>query len=113
MKVDKMDGYCVGEPWNARAVSDKIGYTVISTQKIWRDHPEKVLAFTEEFAEKNPKTVKAILRAMIEASQYLDKLENREKVAEIVGQPQYINCPQAVILGRLLGKYDYGDGSPV
>ena len=54
MKVGKMDGFCVGEPWNARAIADGIGYTAITTQQMWKDHPEKVLAFTEEFAEKNP-----------------------------------------------------------
>jgi ABC-type nitrate/sulfonate/bicarbonate transport systems, periplasmic components len=113
MKVGKMDGFCVGEPWNARAIADKIGYTAITTQQLWRDHPEKVLVFTEEFAEKNPKTVKAILRAMVESSQYIDKLENRAKVAEVVSRPEYINCPKEVILSRLLGKYDYGDGSPI
>ena len=57
MKVGKMDGFCVGEPWNNRAIADGIGYTVVTTQQIWRDHPEKVCAFTEEFALKNPRTV--------------------------------------------------------
>jgi len=110
MKVGKMDGYCVGEPWNARAIADGIGFTAITTQQIWRDHPEKVLVFTEEFAGKNPKTVKAILRAMLESSQFLDKLENREKMAEVVSRPQYVNAPKEIILGRMLGRYDYGDG---
>ncbi len=77
MKVGKMDGFCVGEPWNARAIADGIGFTAITTQQIWKDHPEKVLAFTADFADKNPKTVKAILRAVTESSQYIDKLENR------------------------------------
>ena len=86
MKVGKMDGFCVGEPWNARAIADGIGFTAITTQQIWSDHPEKVLAFTEEFAEKNPKTVKAILRALLEASQYIDKLDNRPHMAEVVSQ---------------------------
>ncbi|HEX6829152.1 MAG TPA: CmpA/NrtA family ABC transporter substrate-binding protein, partial [Burkholderiales bacterium] len=27
MRVGNMDGYCVGEPWNARAIYDKIGFT--------------------------------------------------------------------------------------
>lgn len=112
MKVDKMDGLCVGEPWNARAIYDKVGYTVITSQQIWKDHPEKVLAFTEEFAAKNPRTVKAVLRAMIESSQYIDKLENRDHVCEVVSRPQYINCPKELILGRMMGKYDYGDGRP-
>src|SRR6266568_4157507 len=110
MKVGKMDGFCVGEPWNARAIADGIGFTAITTQQLWRDHPEKVLAFTEEFATKHPKTVKAVVRAVVEASQWNDKLENRPRMAEVVSQPQYINCPKEIILGRLLGDYDYGDG---
>ena len=32
MKIGKMDGFCVGEPWNARAIADGIGYTAITTQ---------------------------------------------------------------------------------
>ncbi len=110
MKVDKMDGFCVGEPWNNRAIVDGIGYTVVTTQQMWRDHPEKVCAFTEEFAAKNPKTVKAILKALHLASVHLDKLDNRSKAAEIVSKPTYINCPPEIILQRLLGNYDYGDG---
>src|SRR6187455_2462134 len=93
MKVGKMDGYCVGEPWNLRAIADGIGYTVTTTQKMWPDHPEKVCAFTEEFAAKNPKTVKAILKALHLASVHLDKMDNRPKAAQIVSQATYINCP--------------------
>jgi len=110
MKVDKMDGFCVGEPWNARAIADGIGFTAITTQELWKDHPEKVFAFTEEFAEKNPKTVKAVLKALHEASVWLDDLKNRPEQAAIVSRPTYINCPPELILGRMLGDYDYGDG---
>jgi nitrate/nitrite transport system substrate-binding protein len=110
MKVDKMDGFCVGEPWNNRAIEDGIGFTTITTQQMWKDHPEKVCAFTEEFAMKNPKTVKAVLKALHLASVDLDKMENRPKFAEIISRPTYINCPPAIILERLMGKYEYGDG---
>jgi nitrate/nitrite transport system substrate-binding protein len=110
MKVGKMDGYCVGEPWNARAIADGIGFTAITTQGIWKDHPEKACAFTEEFAARNPKTVKAVLKALHEASVWLDKMENREEQAKIVSAATYINCPPETILGRLQGKYLMGDG---
>jgi nitrate/nitrite transport system substrate-binding protein len=110
MKVDKMDGFCVGEPWNKRSIVDKIGFTALTTQQIWRDHPEKVCAFTEEFAARNPKTVKAILKGLHMASVHLDKLENRREAAQIISRPAYINCPPDIILERLMGKYDYGDG---
>jgi nitrate/nitrite transport system substrate-binding protein len=110
MKVDKMDGFCVGEPWNNRAIEDGIGFTAVTTQQLWKDHPEKVCAFTEEFAGRNPKTVTAILKALHLASVDLDKMESRPKFAEIISRPSYINCPSSTILERLLGKYEYGDG---
>jgi nitrate/nitrite transport system substrate-binding protein len=110
MKIGKMDGYCVGEPWNARAIADGIGFTSLNTQDIWKDHPEKVCAFLKEFSDKNPKTVKAILKALHEASIWLDKMENRPEQADIVSRPTYINCPKEIILGRMLGDYDFGDG---
>jgi nitrate/nitrite transport system substrate-binding protein len=110
MKIGKMDGYCVGEPWNARAIADDIGFTSLNTQDLWKDHPEKVCAFMAEFAEKNPKTVKAVLKALHEASVWLDNLDNRPEQAEIVSRPTYINCPKDLILGRMLGDYDFGDG---
>jgi nitrate/nitrite transport system substrate-binding protein len=110
MRIGKMDGFCVGEPWNARVIADGIGFTSLNTQDIWKDHPEKVCAFTAEFAEKNPKTVKAVLKALQEASVWLDKLENRPEQAQIVSAATYINCPPETILGRMLGKYDFGDG---
>src|SRR5712692_997002 len=43
MRVGNMDGYCVGEPWGHRAIMDGIGITGVTTQDIWKDHPEKTL----------------------------------------------------------------------
>jgi nitrate/nitrite transport system substrate-binding protein len=110
MKVGKMDGFCVGEPWNAKTIADGIGYTAITSQGLWKDHPEKVCAFTAEFAEQNPRTVKAVLKALNEASVWLDEMSNRPEACKLVGMPTYINCPPGLILGRLMGNYDYGDG---
>ena len=110
MKVGKMDGFCVGEPWNARAIADDIGFTGITSQGIWKDHPEKVCAFTAEFADANPKAVKAVLKGLNDASVWGDDLANRAELAKIVSAPSYINCEPDVILGRLEGKYLYGDG---
>lgn len=110
MRVGNMDGYCVGEPWNARAVFDRIGYTVTTTQAMWKDHPEKVLGCTAEFVKKYPNTARALIAAVIEASQHLDAMTNRSKVAEIIGGKSYVNAPSEVILGRMLGDYDDGRG---
>ena len=110
MKVGKMDGFCVGEPWNARTIADGIGFTALNTQDIWKDHPEKVCAFTAEFADKNPRTVKAVCKALHDASVWLDDMKNRPEQAQIVSRATYINCPPELILARMQGHYDFGDG---
>ncbi|HZM70623.1 MAG TPA: hypothetical protein VFB95_09685, partial [Candidatus Cryosericum sp.] len=65
---------------------------------------------TAEFADRNPRTVKAVLRALHESSVWLDDLANRPEQSEIVSRTTYINCPKEIILGRLQGQYDFGDG---
>ena len=110
MRVGNMDGYCVGEPWNARAIADKIGFTAVTTQDIWTDHPEKVLGTTAAFTQKYPNTTRAMLMAVLEASRYIDVTANRAAVAKLISSKSYVNAPEEVILGRFLGHYDNGIG---
>ena len=110
MRIGNMDGYCVGEPWNAKAVFDKLGFTVSTTQDIWTDHPEKVLGTTADFVAKNPNTTRAMIAAILDACKYIDALENRTKVAKLISGKAYVNAPEEVIAGRFVGDYDNGIG---
>ena len=110
MRVGNMDGFCVGEPWNNRARYDKIGFTVETTQGIWKDHPEKTLGTTGEFVQKNPNTARAMTAALLDASKFIDVMANRKKVAEIIADKSYVNCPVEVIDQRLEGNYENGLG---
>ena len=110
MRVGNMDGFCVGEPWNNRAIYDKIGFTAETTQGIWKDHPEKTLGTTAEWIKKYPNTARAMTAAVLEASKFIDVMANRKKVAEIIADKSYVNCPVDVIDQRLEGDYDNGIG---
>lgn len=110
MQVGNMDGYCVGEPWNARAIETGVGFTAATTQEIWTNHPEKVLGCTKAFVQQNPNTTRALVMAVLEASRYLDDFKNRASVAKLISQKSYVNCPEATIMGRFLGQYDNGAG---
>ena len=111
MRVGNMDGYCVGEPWNNRAIVDKIGFTAETTQGIWKDHPEKTLGTTAEWVQKNPNTARAMTAAIIDAGRWIDaSLSNRQKTAETVADKSYVNTDKDVILARMLGRYDNGIG---
>jgi nitrate/nitrite transport system substrate-binding protein len=111
MRVGNMDGYCVGEPWNHRAIADGIGITAETTQGIWKDHPEKVLGVTADFAKKNPNTCRAVTAAIIEAGQWIDaSLTNKNKMAETIADKSYVNTSVDVINQRILGRYQNGLG---
>ncbi len=110
MRIGNMDGYCVGEPWNARAIYDKLGFTVTTSQDIWTDHPEKVLGTTAEFVAKNPNTARAMIAAILDACKYIDAMENRAKVAKLISGKAYVNTSEDVIAGRFVGDYDNGNG---
>ena len=111
MRVGNMDGFCVGEPWNHRAIMDGIGITANTTQDIWKDHPEKVLGTTGDFASKNPNTCRAVMMAILEASRWIDaSLQNKMKMAETVAQKSYINTSVDAINQRILGRYQNGLG---
>ncbi|WP_041675583.1 CmpA/NrtA family ABC transporter substrate-binding protein [Ramlibacter tataouinensis] len=111
MRVGNMDGFCVGEPWGHRAIMDGIGITAVTTQDIWRDHPEKALGTTADFVRKYPNTARAVTAAIIEAGKWIDAgLQNKNRMAETVADKAYVNTSVDAINQRILGRYQNGLG---
>jgi nitrate/nitrite transport system substrate-binding protein len=108
MKVGNMDGFCVGEPWGGVAVKQNIGFTQISTQDIWENHPEKALVVNKKFSETRREDLKKVMMAVLEACKWLDNRANRKKAAEVIGRAPYVNAPADVIEARLMGDYNLG-----
>lgn len=111
MRIGNMDGFCVGEPWNQRAIMDGIGVTAVTTQDIWKDHPEKVLGTTAEFTQKYPNTCRAVTAAILEAGQWIDaSVANKNRMAETIAGKAYVNTSVNAISQRILGRYQNGMG---
>ncbi len=111
MRVGNMDGFCVGEPWGHRAIMDGIGITAVTTQDIWKDHPEKVLGTSADFVKKYPNTARAVTAAILEASKWIDGgLSNKNKMAETIAEKSYVNTSVDAINQRILGRYQNGLG---
>jgi nitrate/nitrite transport system substrate-binding protein len=111
MRVGNMDGYCVGEPWNHRAIIDGIGITATTTQDVWKDHPEKALGTTGEFAKKYPNTCRAVIMAILEAGRWIDASpHNKLHMAEVIAHKSYVNTSVDAINQRILGRYQNGLG---
>lgn len=111
MKIGNMSGYCVGEPWNQRAILDGIGFTAATTQEIWPDHPEKILGTTAAWVAANPNTARALTAAVLDASRWIDTSDaNRIETAKAIAGRAYVNTSPETIQGRMLGDYDNGLG---
>jgi nitrate/nitrite transport system substrate-binding protein len=110
MSVGTMDGYSVGEPWNAVAVDQNIGFTTIASQDIWTNHPEKALVVNEQFATTKQDVLEDVMAAVLQASKWLDVRANRVKAASVLGVPEYVNATASSIEGRLSGNYQLGGG---
>lgn len=108
MKVGNMDGFCVGEPWGGVAAMQKIGFTQIATQDIWKDHPEKALVVNKDFSVKRKADLIKVMKAIMEACIWLDVPANRKKTADIIGKAPYVNANNDVIEDRLNGEYNLG-----
>jgi two-component system, oxyanion-binding sensor len=101
-----IDGYCVGEPWNQQSQALGIGRIALTGPDIWKGMPEKVLGTTEAFANKNPNTVKALIKALLEAGMWLDDPANRPEAARVLSSPRYLNTP-ADVMARTLELPDF------
>jgi two-component system, oxyanion-binding sensor len=96
-----LDGFCVGEPWNAVAQQREVGRPVMQSGAIWPDHPEKVLACRRDFARTYPHTARALVRTLLEACRWLDGAGHRQQIAQWLAGPEYVGVEAELIAARL------------
>ncbi|UWQ85785.1 CmpA/NrtA family ABC transporter substrate-binding protein [Leisingera caerulea] len=112
LEAGTIAGYCVGEPWNQQAVFKGIGVPVITDYELWKNNPEKVFGITAEFAEENPNTTLAVVKALIRAAMWLDENDNanRPEAVEILSRPEYVGADYDVIANSMTGTFEYEKG---
>jgi len=100
----QVDGFCVGAPWNSIAVDRGVGRILHFGSDIMRRAAEKVLAVRQQWAEKNPQTLAALVRTLVHAAEFAEVPDNRGEVARILAKPEYIGVDASVILRTLEGR---------
>lgn len=111
MRIGNMVGFCVGEPWNARAINDRIGFTAATSQSIWPEHPEKILGTRKEWVDAHPNTARALVSALLEAQRWIDASpQNKQETAQLLARRAWLNTKEQYLTGRMLGEYDNGVG---
>jgi nitrate/nitrite transport system substrate-binding protein len=105
-------GYSVGEPWNQQAVIKGIGVPVVTDYEIWKNNPEKVFGVTAAWADANPNTHLAVVKALIRAAMWLDENDNanRREAVALLARPTYVGADEAVIANSMTGTFEYERG---
>ncbi|WP_213775854.1 CmpA/NrtA family ABC transporter substrate-binding protein [Bradyrhizobium sp. dw_78] len=99
-----VDAFCVGAPWNSVAVDLGVGHILHFVSEILARAAEKVLAIRQNWSEKNPQTVAALIRATHRAAEFIADPQNRAEAAHILAQPERIGVDADVIQRTLSGR---------
>lgn len=113
LAAGRIDGYCVGEPWNTAAVVKGVGRIVTVKAAIWKSSPEKVLGVAANWAEQNPVALAALLRALYRAAEWCGLPDNHRDVARMLSGANYLDCPPDWLMPALRGAIEVSQGEVV
>ncbi|AZO44590.1 nitrate transporter [Mesorhizobium sp. M7D.F.Ca.US.005.01.1.1] len=111
LATGRIDGYCVGEPWNSASVAAGTGHIVTVKAQIWRNSPEKVIGVRKAWADENPEALAALLRALHHSARWCQDPANHGELAAVMSQPGFLGLPPAVQMPILTGHLQLGDGA--
>jgi nitrate/nitrite transport system substrate-binding protein len=111
LRADNIDGFLAPDPVNQRAVYDGVGFIHILSKDIWDRHPCCAFAASKEFVTGMPNTYAALLKAIIDATAFATKPENRKQIAAAIAPANYLNQPVTVVEQVLTGTFADGLGN--
>jgi nitrate/nitrite transport system substrate-binding protein len=91
LRADNIDGFLAPDNICQRAIYDGVGFLHILSKEIWDGHPCCSFAASREFITTSPNSFAALTRAIIDATAYASKPENRKQIAEAIAPANYIN----------------------
>ena len=111
LRAGNLDGYLGPDPFNQRAVYEEIGFIWMLSKDIWPGHPCCAFAATREFAERAPNTFQALVRAILDATQYAHHSGHRKEIAKAIAPKNFLNQPVEVVEQVLTGVFPDGRGN--
>ena len=111
LRADNIDGFLAPDPVNQRAVYDGVGFIHALSKEIWDGHPCCAFAASKEFVSTMPNTYRALLKAILDATAYARKADNRKEIAAAIAPANYLNQPPTVVEQVLTGTFADGLGN--
>ncbi len=111
MRIGNMSGFCVGEPWNARAINDRIGFTAATSRISGPSIRKRCWAPVATGWNASRTPARALVAALMEAQRWIAaSAENTRETARLLARRGWLNTKEQYLTGRMLGEYDNGLG---
>jgi nitrate/nitrite transport system substrate-binding protein len=110
LRADNIDGFLAPDNICQRAIYDGVGFLHMLSKEIWDGHPCCAFAASREFISQAPNSFAALTRAIVDATAFASKAENRKQIAETIAPANYLNAPPTVLEQVLTGTYADGLG---
>jgi len=111
LAAGRIDGYCVGEPWNSASIARGTGHIATVKAAIWRNSPEKVLGARKSWAVENGDALSALLRALHLSARWCQDAQNRSELASLMARPEFLGLPPDMQMPILSGRLNVGGGT--
>lgn len=111
MTAGEIDAMLMPDPFNQRAVYEKVGFIHMLTKELWDGHPCCAFAASQSWIDANPNTFRAVNKAIIDAAGYANDPTNRKEIAGALIERKYLNQPLPVVEAVLTGEFEDGLGN--
>ncbi len=98
-----VDAFWVGEPWGSVAVQQNVAQLMMTGCDVWQFAPEKVLAARHDWVDANEDAARRLMRAVFQASAWLDAPKNKPLAVEILGRSEHLSVSPDLIDPALTG----------
>jgi nitrate/nitrite transport system substrate-binding protein len=113
LRAGNIDGFLAPDNVVQRAVYEKAGFIHILSKDIWDGHPCCSFSLSRKMLSEAPNTAGAMMRAILDATAFASKAENRKEIAAAIAPANYLNQPLTVVEQVLTGTYADGLGNVV
>src|SRR3954452_16484061 len=110
LRADNIDGFLAPDNICQRAIYVRAGFLHILSKEIWDGHPCCSFAASREFITAAPNSFAALVGAIVNATAFASKAENRKQIAETIAPANYLNQPPIVVEQALTGTFADGLG---
>jgi nitrate/nitrite transport system substrate-binding protein len=111
LRAENIDGFLAPDSLCQRAIYDGVGFLHILSKEIWDGHPCCSFSASREFVTQLPNSFGALIRAIVDATAFASKAENRKQIAAAIAPANYLNQPEIVIEQSLTGTFADGLGT--